>query len=92
MRSKVEDRHSCIACLTISGPREFVEAVYSSLHPDNLEAGEEIRISETISSNLYKVEVSVKGGLSSAFKTARSTISEILNLLAMLESVIEGTA
>lgn len=74
----------------VAGGQRYIEALYASLHPDNMEPARGMRISESLVKGVYEVEVCVENGLRDSLKTVRSTVDEILGLITMLEAVVDA--
>lgn len=79
---------ACVS-LEITGPPAYLESLYRSLHPDNMQPGRNMEIREELSGNSYSIQVCVKDTVVNSLKTIRSTIYEVLSLIEMLEELIQ---
>ncbi|AFL67296.1 KEOPS complex subunit Pcc1 [Desulfurococcus amylolyticus] len=73
--------------IVVKGSKQYINAVYASLHPDNTKPAPRMKISEVLEEDTYVIEICVSNNLLNAVRTLRSTIDELLGLLEVIDSI-----
>lgn len=73
--------------IVVKGSKQYINAVYASLHPDNIKPAPRMKIGEVLKEDTYVIEICVSNDLLNALRTLRSTIDELLGLLEVIDSI-----